>query len=633
MRKFRSLRAQFNAIFLGLLILTAGAAAATFAATQAQADDARVINLAGRQRMLTQQMVWLALVQTRGGDLDAAVQQFDRTLAVLRDGGTVPDAAGRALALPPVADPALRARLDAAAAAWARFRHSLGQPPPDSAALQAGAADLLAQLDAVVGIFEADARAKLDQLRLVQLASLAVSLLLLAWGYLITRWRIANPLAALGLAARQMAAGRFSVPLPAMNSDELGDLGRALETMRAELAVAHDQLETRVSRRTRELTSALEFSQEIVAQLDLDRLLRSVTDRARDLMQAQDVSLCLLTNGGAYLEIVASTSAPAVHARLRQSTHSRLTAQVVGSNQMVVSDTTCAACRFLQGCAPGQHVTVPLQASDRTLGALCTVRSDGPPFDPDELRAINLLANTAAIAITNVRLAEARQQQARQSAALAEREHLAADLHDNLAQTLSLLNLKVDQLQETVESGRASDSDDTLLHMKAVIATAYGQVRSALVDLREPSITEQDFARQLAECVASFREDSGSAADLLISDHAALNLPLVIQKQCLHIVREALTNVRRHAGATCARVCVERAGAEARFTVADDGQGFDLRAVEGHNHLGLVIMRTRAERSGGRLDIETAPGNGTKIVISFPLPETSASGETAQERE
>lgn len=154
-RTFRSLRAQLNAIFLGFLILTGASVAATYSATQAQTDDARVINLAGRQRMLTQKMVWLALAQPDSDELDAAIQQFDRTLIALRDGGSTLDAMNRVVALPPVSDPAVRAQLDSVARAWTNFRRHLS--PVDSVALQAQAALILSQIDDAVSALEAQA--------------------------------------------------------------------------------------------------------------------------------------------------------------------------------------------------------------------------------------------------------------------------------------------------------------------------------------------------------------------------------------------------------------------------------------------------------------------------------------------
>jgi two-component system nitrate/nitrite sensor histidine kinase NarX len=161
-----------------------------------------------------------------------------------------------------------------------------------------------------------------------------------------------------------------------------------------------------------------------------------------------------------------------------------------------------------------------------------------------------------------------------------------------------------------------------LERMQTAIGAAYGQVRSALVGLREPAAevsSGQSLADRLAASITEFREATGLIAELTIDDTAALRLPAVTQVQALHIVRESLANVRRHAHARKVRVGVERQNGEARFTVQDDGGGFDPHMVEGDNHLGLAIMRTRAERSGGRLIVVSAPGAGTTVTAAFPL--------------
>ncbi|MEK7784765.1 MAG: type IV pili methyl-accepting chemotaxis transducer N-terminal domain-containing protein, partial [Chloroflexota bacterium] len=418
MHSFRSLRAQLGLIFLGFLLLVGGSVIATFLAVRTQADDATVINLAGRQRMLTQKMTWLALAQPDNPDLTAALHLFDQTLLALREGGSTVDSAGQAVTLPPAPDPALRAQLDEVAQTWSTFRAHL--QPVDATALQAESPRILAQLDSVVSAFEAQAQAKLVRLQLIQAVFFVAALLLLVWGYLLTRRQITSPLAVLGAAARRMAGGYLSESVPALDNNELGDLSRAFETMRAEISVAREQLEARVARRTHELASAFEFSQEIVAQLDPDHLLRSVADRAQALMQAQAVSLCLLAADGNYLELVASRGETASPANLRQPVQRGLAARVIGAGETVVIEAACSSCGFLCAHAPGQCIAAPLRVGERTLGALCAVRNSGAHFDFDETRALTLLANSAAIAIANAQLAEAGRRQAEQAASLAQ---------------------------------------------------------------------------------------------------------------------------------------------------------------------------------------------------------------------
>ncbi|MBI1882440.1 MAG: type IV pili methyl-accepting chemotaxis transducer N-terminal domain-containing protein [Chloroflexi bacterium] len=634
---FRSLRAQLSAIFLGFLLLVGGSVTATFLAVHTQANDATLINLAGRQRMLTQKMTWLALTQPENPDLAASIQSFDQTLRALGDGGSVLDPAGQVVTLPPAPDLTLRAQLDEIIQMWTTYRAHLegfdtptpNEPVPAKTgqALQTESSRLLAQLDSIVSGFEARAEAKLRRLQLIQAVFFVAALLLLAWGYLLTRRRILSPLAALRSATQRIAEGYLTEPVLVIGSDELGDLGQAFEAMRTEVAAVHDQLESRVVQRTHELTIAFEFSQEIVSQLDLGHLLRSVTDRARVLTRGEVTSLCLLNEEGTTLTLVAR-SGDGIHlAELQQLVKPGLVEQVVGGGRSIANEVACFNCGFLNTHASEQCVAAPLRAGEYTLGALCVVRPAQERFDPDEVRALTLLANSAATAITNARLVEVGRRQAEQAATLTERERLAAELHDHLTQTLSFLNLKADRVIEILTAADITTAKTELDRMKAAISQIYGQVRAALVGLREPLLaadssipsTEPALAEKLTTCLADFRESSGLPTDLIIADPAALALSRVTQAQALHIVREALTNVRRHAQARQVWVRVEQVIGEACFTVEDDGCGFDRAGIESDHHLGLTIMQARAERSGGRLIINSTPNAGTKVVACFSL--------------
>jgi len=614
---FRSLRAQLNLIFLGFLFLVGSSVTVTFLLVQTQRDDATVINLAGRQRMLSQKMTWLALTQPSNPELARAIELFDQTLYALRDGGATLDSNDRLVTLPPAPDPALHAQLGDAVTTWEAFRAHL--QTLDAPALQTESPRLLAQLDSIVSAFESRAQAKLVRLQLIQFVFLISALLLLVWGYLITRRRIVYPLMTLNLAAQRIANGQLTEPVPTMNEDELGELGQAFETMRAEVAAAREELETRVAQRTRELTSAFELSQEIVAQHDLDQLLQSVTDRARELTQSQAASLCLLDENHSALTLVAQSGNGGASAGLRQSLQRDLVRRVVMEGETVVMQTACSQCGFLLAHTPGQCVAAPLSAGSESLGALCAVREMGKPFDTDETRALTLLANSAAIAIANARLITAEQKQAAYAATLAERERLAAELHDNLAQTLSFLNLKTDRVKETIAAHDADHVGADLERMKEAIGVAYQQVRTALVGLHEPLPALDDFAQKLTTHLSNFREATSLKVELIAADPSAFALPPLMQTQAMHIVRESLTNIRRHAQAQYVVVRVERVNDQARFTIEDDGCGFDPQAIVGDAHLGLIIMRARAERSGGTLKVESAKDHGTKVVAMFPL--------------
>lgn len=614
---FRSLRLQLGAIVFGLVLLVAGSVAVTGLALQEHAGDTALINLAGRQRMLTQQMIWLVAARPDGSDLRAAVELFDQTLQALTDGGTTLDSAGFSVTLPPATEPGLRAQLDQTADTWVAFRAHL--EVGDAAAAQAQSPILLAQLDSLVTAYEAQAQAKLARFQIVQFVFFAAAVALMLWGYVFTRRRFMRPLVALNGAAKRIAAGQLEQPVSVAGDDEFAHLARALDVMRAEIFEAQSVLESQVTRRTREITAAFELSQEIIAQLDLQHVLRSVTERARALTGADAASLCLLDQNRTALVLSASSGDGNMPQPLRQPIWLFPANRVAGEGETIVTETACTNCGFLRAHGAGHCIATPLRVGQYILGELCVVRDARGSFDPNETRALTLLANSAAIAITNARLIEAERQQAEQAAALSERERLAADLHDHLAQTLGFLNLETDRVKMSLSTGELAEAEAELERMKAATGTAYRQVRAALVGLRDPLSDTSDLTAKLEECLAEFRQASGLPADLIITDPSALQLSHVSQAQALLVVREALINVRRHAQARQAWVRIDRTNGHARFTIEDDGCGFSAAGVEGGNHLGLAIMRTRAERSGGSLQIESTTGQGTKVIVQFPI--------------
>ncbi len=619
--KNRSLRTQLGFVFLGFLLLVISSVAVTFWLVQTQQNDATIINLAGRQRMLAQQMTRLALTDPINPELTTTTARFEQTLDVLMNGGEVIDSNGRSLILSPTADPTIQAHLLEITNQWLAFQTHL-QPPIDSVLLQSDFATLLSQLDNTVSAYEAEAQTKITRLRWVQVIFLTAAFLLLAWGYHLVHHQLIRPLAVLGTVAQEIGIGNLAATVPVLSGYELNQLGQTMERMRSEIAVYQNSLEQKVAQRTQELTTAFDFSQEIVRELEPAHLLQSVADHTRHLMQGTAVSVCVLDDNGRTLELVASSGEENQHIGLRQSATRGIALPVIQKHETIIAEGGCANCGFLHHFPDDSCAAAPLQVGGRTLGALCVVRPQNP-FDADEARALSLLANAAAIALENTHLIEVGKQQAEENASLAERERLAANLHDNLAQTLGAMHLSVDQLGHELASGEVEQAKIRVVEIQTNVQRAYAQVRMALTGLRESTPDEDELLTAVRMLLIDFEAQSGLPVQLNVADKmSGVGLTAVTQKQLLHILREALTNVRRHAQAACIQVYITHDEGNICLDVVDDGIGFDPDQVNSQNHLGLSIMRMRAERSEGSLSIHSVPGEGARVTAVFPAIQT-----------
>ncbi len=187
-----------------------------------------------------------------------------------------------------------------------------------------------------------------------------------------------------------------------------------------------------------------------------------------------------------------------------------------------------------------------------------------------------------------------------------------------------------------------SQAEQELERVQAALTSAHTELRATLRNLRRPTAAadeasragadqgvgptaeaqaEQSLVKALRVCIAEVEEAYGLPVELSLSQPEELRLPGAVQKQALYIVREALTNAWRHAQAGHVTVHVERVPeqGEVCISVQDDGDGFDPASVQVEGHLGLMIMRSRAERCGGKLEIDSTPGVGTKVVACLPL--------------
>ena len=627
---FRRLQSQFAALLTAFFLLVGVSASLTFWGLQKQQQDALVINLAGRQRMLIQQMTRLAL-QLQGGDESAlgelrdSERIFSETLFALQHGGDAPYLTDSMVNLPETTDMQILATLHEVETAWEQYRSALGAiiASPNSNSLQTDLetqSDALVQkADAVVRLYESASIAKVNRLRVIQSAFLISALTLLAMGAWTTRHSLLKPLQALGVAAKRLGENRLDAVVQVQGPEEMRVLSQAFDDMRlglqsarGELIQWNAELERRVAQRTQELETLNQVSREISSRLDIQQVLNSVTEKARILLGGEVASLCLVDENQHWLKLQALSGPQHAIVGKRMPTNEQFALAVLASEHTMIcgTDSCKGGCRMLSDEYRASHLAAPLRIGDRVIGALCVGSPAQNQFANESAEMLTKLANVAAIALENARLFA----QAERVATLEERRRVAAEMHDGLGQTLSYLGLMTDQVVEFLSNGKEGAALERLGKTRETINIATSDVRRAINRLMEEP-PSQDLLTRLRAVL----DEIASQHDFELVWRPELDstpeCSPAAAEQVVNIAREAMINAARHAQARKVSVFAGRRGDEQYVAVEDDGRGFDSSQPAPNGHFGLHIMRARAEHIGGRIEIQSMPGQGTRITL------------------
>ncbi|MDH4101753.1 MAG: GAF domain-containing sensor histidine kinase [Thermoleophilia bacterium] len=260
---------------------------------------------------------------------------------------------------------------------------------------------------------------------------------------------------------------------------------------------------------------------------------------------------------------------------------------------------------------------LPLRHRDEIVGVLGVASKEPGRLSSDrDLRLLAGIGEAVALAIANARLHE----RVLDGAVLEERIRIARELHDGLAQVLGYINTQTLAVKRLLATGRAREARDELDAMERAARNVYGDVREAILGLRM-SLPRQGLIPALRRYLEEYSPMSGVTLKLDAGEHAeTLKLQPEVEIQLMRVVQEALANVRKHAHAAHATVRITVDDGILAIEVADDGQGFDpgLEARTGWPRFGLQTMRERVQAVGGRFEIESKPGAGTRLKVTLP---------------
>ncbi|MBR7801220.1 type IV pili methyl-accepting chemotaxis transducer N-terminal domain-containing protein [Undibacterium fentianense] len=479
-------------------------------------------------------------------------------------------------------------------------------------------------INQLVSLVEIELAEKTTWLRLCQTAlifmSLAASVALL---YLLYLW-IVGPVTRMQTGIARMTKDDLSVRLPIETEDEFGVLAQAFNQMADHVQGVHRTLEVRVLEKTaklqaqnHEMSTLYEIAGFLAGPHPIEELCRGFLHRIMHRMEADGGTVRIL-----------DTLTDNMHITV----HEGISEKMIEEEHCIKKDDCLCGAAAQQGiilvrdfrlldqqkryrCQEEGYVSLAvfqIVTRDQVIGSFSLHFAKERIVSSEERRLLEILGKNLGSAIENQRLIA----KEKEFAVSQERNLLAQGLHDSIAQGLNFLNLQVQMLEDSLKRNDTDEIRDIAPLLRAGVQESYEDVRELLLNFRT-RLQDSNLESEMRNVVAKFQRQSGVQSDIHFSGNGA-PLPPEQQLQILFILQEALSNVRKHAQASTVKVLIEN-GRDFSMTVTDNGIGFDLDTIheKGEGHVGLRIMRERAERLSAQFTITTLNTVGTSIRLQL----------------
>ena len=371
--------------------------------------------------------------------------------------------------------------------------------------------------------------------------------------------------------------------------------------------------------RRQQATLLAEMAKLTSGTLDLDEVLHLTAKYATEALKVDHCLICLYDESGETLQCAIEKGfSPQASAAIRQTPFrpSDETRQVVleGLQPLIIQDAVANPHVVSQDVAlPGLEsiLMVPIEVGGRRLGTMLlgTQQPKQRQFTADEGNLAMAMANQAALAIESARLYE----QAQQVAALEERQRLACDLHDSATQSLYAVTMFAEAAARLLESGQIELAGNHLREVRDTAQEALREMRLLIFELRPPILETAGLITALRTRLEMVEGRSGLKAEFKAD--GVSELPPDMEDGLYRIAQEVLNNVLKHAQAQKVTVCLGREQHKVVLEITDDGIGFDPITLQNNSGMGLAGMEERATLLGGRLVVNSQPGEGTSVRV------------------
>jgi len=386
-------------------------------------------------------------------------------------------------------------------------------------------------------------------------------------------------------------------------------------------------------KRINALTALQDVSRTLTSELDLNRLLRKIVHAAVEVLDASTGSLLIwdpTDNSLIFAVTEGGEGEGETLKQLRMPADQGIAGWIFTHRQPVIVEDVSQDERFFKGIdeslgyRTSSLIGVPLMTKGEMIGVIEVLnKRSGEKFDEQDLDTLSALAGQAAIAIVNARLYSQIREERDRMLGIEEEVHkkLARDFHDGPAQTLASLIMDIEFIQKLLERD-PSKVEAELLQLQEKATRAMHQARTTMFELRPLVLETEGLKAALEYYVEQLRKTENMSIHLQIEGLEERLLHRV-EDTIFAIVREAINNIKKHSRANNVWLTVIRDEKKLVTTIRDDGQGFNVEEVEisyaTRGSIGLLNLYERAEMLGGRISIESAPGQGTTVSLTVLL--------------
>lgn len=605
----------------GLLVVALISIGLTLWVTWKLGGGAAALNEAGRMRMQTWRLTSAVQANLAETEINALTQEFDRSMLLLKNGD-----ASRPLFVP--WDKEAINRYTEVERLWHEQKiHFTIQPSWPHHQLVEYSVEFVNAVDRFVLSIEAQMANLTALLNLFQFVMMALAIggavVMLYTGYLY----VINPLSNLRNGLLKLESAQFSVRVDVASNDEFGQVASGFNRMAATLQSLYGNLEAQVATKTRRIAAQKERLEGLygvsvfLAQAnELSELTQGFSQRVRKLMKADAIALRWSGEDASKFLLLASDEFP----QIMKDEENCLMAGACACGNPTLDARTRVIPIMNSDIAPLQHcarigyeslISVPVRMQNKVLGEIDLFYKSQINLAAEEVELMDTLASHLATAVEGMRVVVLD----REAAIAGERSLLARELHDSIAQSLAFLKIQVQLLRSAITKQNSKSTDLALNELDSGLKESIADVRELLLHFRTRTQAD-DIERAVQETLQKFQHQTGLHVKRQATGEG-LPLPQDVQIHVLHVLQEALSNIRKHANANSVVIEIHK-GDPWRFLVRDDGVGFDSHNNRSEINIGLKIMQERANQIGATVDITSLVGQGTTVTLLVPISPT-----------